>query len=199
MEGIPFTKLYINDQRCDWKGPEDVTARAALRYDAAHLFIAVRVFDNNLVNTNSTNPAALTSDDAVEIFLDGRAMAKQAGDDWTPDVFQVVFAPPSAAFPAPVYQIVRPQRRYWEGLAFAAAPQPNGWTLEMRIPLYNFKFRHEAKDGASFGFDLVVDDRDEPKPERTIPRSRLRWSGKPEAEANPALFGRIMFENKINP
>ncbi len=194
VEGIPFTKSYLNNQLVDWRGPQDVSARAALRYDATNLFVAVRVYDDNLMNTNSASPATAAAGDAIELFLDGRAMAGQAGDTYTPDVYHVVFTPPVESLPAPACHWLRPPGRYLEALAYAATVMADGYALEVRIPLYNFKFRKEVAPGNAFGFDLAVTDRDEPKPERNAIRSRLRWTGAVDAEVNPAYFGRAVFK-----
>lgn len=194
VEGIPFTKSYLNNQLVDWQGPSDVSARATLRYDASNLFVAVRVYDDIIMNTNSASPAAADAGDAIELFIDGRSLSKQAGDAYDADVFQVVMAPPVASLPAPACHWLRPPRRYLEALAFDAAVMTNGYVFEIRIPLYNFKFHKELSPGNVFGFDLAVTDRDEPKPERSLPRSRLRWTGAAEADSNPAHFGRVVFE-----
>ncbi len=193
VEGIPFTKSYLNNQLVDWRGPADAAARAAIRYDASNLYFAVRVYDDILANTNSASPATAETGDAVEFFLDGRAMAGQAGDTYTPDVFHVVFTPPVKSLPAPACHWLRPRDNCLEAMAYASAPLTNGYTLEVRAPLYNFKFRQEAVPGNAFGFDLAATDRDEPKSERSLVRSRLRWTGDVEADANPAHFGRVVF------
>lgn len=197
--GTPYTESYI--PRIDWKGPDDLSAVAAVKYDRSNLYVAVRVYDDMVMNSHVWNPSLANDADCVEIFIDGRTIDKQGGDTYTDDVFQIFFAPPVPEFPVPFYFIARPEqknlpRRPLSGMLFASERTGNGYTMEMKIPLANFRYRtSDVKAGNSIGFDIAVNDRDE-ETEMRKGRSRLIWSGKKEADANPVHFGRILFGDK---
>ncbi len=199
--GTPYTKAYI--PRIDWKGPADLSARAAVKYDKDNLYIAVRVYDDTVWNDSVLVPGKAYDGDSIEIFLDGSAAAAQGKDSFTDDVFEVVFTPPTGDFPAPCCYQVKPAlrkvpRRVLAGLAFASAVGKDGYTLEVRIPWANLKFRPgDMPTGNSLGLDLVVNDQDERNEYRTGRKSSLRWSGQTEAEANPGSFGRILFGGQL--
>ena len=193
--GTPHTKLYI--PKIDWKGPEDLSMKAALAYDYKNLYIAIRVYDDKLMNlTAKANPQCSYQGDCVEIFIDGRGEEKQGDSRYTQDVYQALFVPAMTDFPAPIYHLGQPLEYRLSGMAFNSAILEDGYSLEIRIPLSNFP-RVNFKSGANIGFDIAVDDKDEEKDGtgRALARkSQLVWAGTKGNSSDASLFGRIIFK-----
>lgn len=188
--GTPYTKPYI--PRIDWKGPKDLSLRASLACDDNNLYIAIRVYDDILMNPISrTQPAMSYEGDCVEIFLDGRKADKQGLAGYTEEVYQLSFVPAMKDFPAPIWFVGQPKLGRLPGMVVSSMSLQDGYSLEIKIPFSSLP-SIVAKPGTIIGFDIAVDDQDttEPPPGR---KSQMVWAGTKNNCADASLFGRVVF------
>jgi hypothetical protein len=77
-----------------WKGPQDLSAKAWLGWNAdRELYLAIDVTDDTVVTNHNRPNDDPTKSDSVELFVDVRAPWKQYMPEYTPGVFKLVLMP----------------------------------------------------------------------------------------------------------
>ena len=159
----PVDHASAADATGSWSGVGDLdsSARIAVRWDLANLYVAVAVSDDDRQTPSTT----LTENDACELFFDGGhdRTLDYAADDW-----QLVY---SADRQKAAYQGVdgfgNPVVAGWPAGAVQAlrdGPDGASWTLEAAIPWS--ALGGTAALGRVVGFDLKLDDNDGGGPTR---------------------------------
>ncbi len=191
--GTPYTEIHDDPNlTCDWKGPKDLRLAAALAYDADNLYLAVRVWDDVVVNVRAAKRPPLSYEgDCVELFLDARKPDHQGQRAYTPEVFHIMVVPPVEGHPAPMFHLSKPRHGKLKAAALDAARLKDGYTIEMRLPRTNFPSVQFAP-GAAIGFDIAIDDSD--NPDVLGRKSQLVWAGDGTNHADASVFGRLLFE-----
>ena len=189
--GTPYTAVHDDPTlKCDWRGGRDLRLAAAVAYDMAYLYFAVRVWDDAVVNSMAaTRPPLAYQGDCVELFLDARKPQQQGQAAYAPEVFHLMLAPPVEGFPAPMLHVSAPRHGKLAAVAIDAQRLADGYAIELRIPLSNFP-SVAFEPGASLGLDLAVDDADDPAAKRR--KSQLVWAGDASDHADASKFGRLM-------
>jgi hypothetical protein len=193
--GIPYTAVaHDAGLSCDWRGPQDLSLKAAVACDKTNLYLAIRVFDDCIVNKNArTNPQMTYEGDCVEIFIDARSAPQQGRNEVDQDILQLFLTPMLKDFPAPTYYVMTPKGRKLHGVVLSSTSLADGYALEMQIPLGNFPKLDPAKM-KTIGFDIAVDDQDEDLTNRR--KSQMMWSGSKDNHSNPSSFGVLIFGEK---
>ncbi|MBT4822100.1 MAG: hypothetical protein HON70_40710 [Lentisphaerae bacterium] len=191
--GTPYTAVHDDPNlTCDWAGPTDVHLAAALSYDAENLYLAVRVWDNAVVNVRAEKQPPLSYEgDCIEIFLDGRKPEEQGRSAYADDVLHIMVVPPLAKFPAPMFHLSKPRHGKLKAVALDAERLGDGYALELRIPRSNLP-SVSLDSGVAIGFDIAVDDSDDANVRGR--KSQLVWAGDSSNSADAAVFGRLQFE-----
>ncbi len=179
IKGIPYTTPYV--PRIDWQGTGDLSATAAVALKGKNLCIAVRVNDD-----------LITAGDAVNIYLDGRAMLKNK----TPNVgiFHIRITPPLEGFPAPVVEVISPAGRYnprggpfvpfISGIVCDCRKAGKGYDVELELPLSNLK----GEGCSSIPLNISINDYD-----KTGEETLMTWIV-PDRNKQDLQFGQILFK-----
>ena len=191
--GTPYTEVHDDPNlKCDWTGPRDVRLAAALLYDAENLYVAVRVWDDAVVNVRAVKQPPLSYEgDCIEIFLDGRKPEEQGKSAYTDEVLHIMLVPPLPDFPAPMFHLSKPRHGKLKAVALDAERLADGYTVELRISRANLP-SVKFESGVAIGFDIAVDDSDSAKVRGR--KSQLVWAGDRSNSADAAVFGRLEFE-----
>ncbi len=191
--GIPYTKLYMMNQHVDWSGTNDLSARAAVQYDGENLYVAVRVWDNKVMNLARNEPIYIYEGDCIELFVDGRGPAGQGSPTYSDGVYHIKFAPSMDPVLPPFHHVSKPRRGMEiPGLAYASKLQPDGYTYIVKIPRAAFP-EFEFKPGASMGFAMHLGDQDEKGGMDAFKaKTVMLWGGEKGVSGDPSKFGRII-------
>jgi hypothetical protein len=142
-----------------WTGPSDLSGDLRLAWDEDNLYLAVRVFDDVYVQTESGRDLFLG--DSLEILLDRDLAADAQVRSLSPDDFQLGISPGS---PAPGDN---PNAYLWypqnsEGarsqVRSAARRTDDGYIVEAAVPWSVFGI--DPKEGDEFGFVFSISDND---------------------------------------
>lgn len=144
----------------NWSGPADNSASFAVGWDPAQLYVAVQVVDDHLVQTQ--RDGQLFKGDSVELLLDSDLAGDYTDLKLSADDYQIGFSPGdlAAGDPPPQAYLWFPKSREGlpAGVAVAAKPTADGYTIEAAIPWSSFEAAPTA--GSRFGFVLSVSDND---------------------------------------
>ena len=191
--GTPHTAIHHDPSlTCDWKGPDDLRLAAAVAYDSDNLYVAVRVWDDAIVNLRAAEKPPISYEgDCIELFLDARKPELQGQRAYTPEVIHLMVVPPVQGHPAPMFHLSKPRHGKLKAVALDAARLEDGYTIEMRLPRSNFP-SIKLTPGTAIGFDIAIDDSDSAA---VLGRkSQLVWAGDASNYANASVFGRLLFE-----
>lgn len=151
---LPMTKATSAQANGSWDtavaNDTNSSARYFVRWDLTYLYVAVSVTDDVRATPN-TMPIDLSSNDAIEIFVDGNhsRSTSYGSDDWqlvySADMAKVAAQGTVVAWPAGTHQA-------WGG----ASP---AFTVEAAIP-WSVLGGSAATPGRLVGFDLKLDDND---------------------------------------
>ncbi len=156
-----------------WSGPQDAGARISAAWAPGALYVLVQVQDDKVIPAPAG--AAPWDWDAIELFVDGRDAAFQYIKEPTAGVFQIGVSP-GADGSAPNVQVLA--RSQLQGLQAATARTPDGYNVELKIPLSAANFAGGGFEaGRPLRMSVQLDDRDDPNaPRETV----LGWSASPE-------------------
>ncbi len=169
------------DEGESWKGPQGLSAQAWVGRDREHLYLAVKVKDPQFTPTPPNSGSA--RGDSVALYLDGRAPREVGRRAYTPEVGQMIFAPGAPGEPVQIFTPGRKDRAS-AGLQAASQRTPDGYTMEISVPLRTFPTR-----GKVLGFDLSVTDNSTPNAPLV-----LFWHGNATDWKDASLFGRLRVE-----
>ncbi len=165
-----------------WKGPDDLRAKAQLAWRYDHLFLAVRVVDDQLRQTQRGD--GIWRGDHVELYLDAQPDLEPSRKLFGKGQFQFAFSPgnflktgDALTDCAPEAYCFRPRGGSVKGVKLAAQKTESGWTIEAAIPWSLLGVRRPAK-GMTLRFEIAVGDTDspEPKQESLMTTSTARWA-----------------------
>ncbi|MBK8978899.1 MAG: sigma 54-interacting transcriptional regulator [Planctomycetes bacterium] len=176
--GAPTLRFDQRDQVVDlgqgdreaWGGPQDLSAELWVAHDAAHLYVAGRVVDDELVTGQPHDD--WHRGDAIEVFLDLGPL-EPAAEAFDEQVLQLFLKPFSErrswglmdwSEPTPTPRganLVGIEFRYVEEEATGDAPR--AVTFEASIPFHNFP-AFEGREAVRFA--IALDDHDSSRPDR---------------------------------
>ncbi len=167
-----------------WWGPEDLSARLWVGWTEGALLEALDVTDDSL--TPRTNMRQAYMADCVELFVDGRALARQVHTGYERGVAQLLLSPPAADGKCRLDMC----QGDVTGTVAVGKRTPRGYTVEARIPLAAPGFPDfVAAPGATLGFDVAIDDADQGG-EREV---QMVWQGSAQNCQDTSLFARLRF------
>ena len=150
----PLQVRYVHGK---WRGPEDSWFRFAVGHDADYLYVAVEVFDDEIVPPESKPP---WEQDAVEIYLDARPdpiRSTNRGVDELKEYLKVAVSPGKTAAEMVLF---KPELMP-TGFELAAIQTDTGHAAELAIPVSYLDERQQAPWSA-VRLDVAIDDQDEP-------------------------------------
>jgi len=177
-------------RRPRWTGPQDLSARMTLAFDASYLFVVGRVYDDVLCHEN---PPAWWYGDSIEIFLDldriaARSMVAGESAPLPDSYFQIFLMPINSRRPFGVWQrgaVVVQSSSLFEGVRTAWTATDDGYSFECAIPLANLPGLDRR--GAVHGLNVCINDLDgDPDEEGT--HAYMIWSGDEGPVNRPDLF-----------
>jgi predicted phosphodiesterase len=174
-------KSQVKEGQGVWGGPGSFSALAWVGCDGKRLYFAVKVKDASVVPTPAD--AASPTGDSVALYLDGRPRRALARREYSPGAGFMVFTPGLGDQPARVLSPRDPARRY-AGARVASQPTPDGYAMEIAVPLSSFPGR-----GDLMGLDLAV--KDTSRPEGAV---TLFWHGNATDWRDASQFGRLRLE-----
>ena len=199
IKGIPYTKMYLMDQHVDWYGVKDLSAKFQVFYDDTSIYMAVRVYDDKVMNLNRSEPAYIYEGDSVELFVDGRkdmGDAKFAGDG----VYHIKIAPATGSDQPPFHHVSKPRDKVIEGFSYASKLLPDGYTLEIKLPRSAFPGLSDLKPGDSLGLALHLNDQDDPGSKGgngvggSTAKTTMLWGAEKGVSGDPSKFGKVIFK-----
>jgi parallel beta-helix repeat protein len=131
--GIPNGIAEARDQVVrgaeQWKGPEDLSARAWLRWTGSReLFLAVEVTDDCLVTTRRGDRPA--ESDSVQLMVDVRAPWRHFMKDCTPGTFNLTLVPGDGPSPA---AFTYGRLKFADVREVASRKTPKGYVIELDV------------------------------------------------------------------
>lgn len=187
-------KEFVTDGKAYWQGPESLSGRLYLAYDASYLYVAALVRQPH-VALGSAVPDGRPSGDALEVILSsGWDDARSPG--WTRKDVRLTLAPGARAQNPVVWDDLRQVPA--PGARLIAKPTDRGYLLEAAIPWTLFPGIRVGQDRTiRFHAALRSGDAWVPGPffrlaspgDLPAQWSLLRFDGKAEAET-PDSFGR---------
>ncbi len=152
-----------------WRGPEDLSATFWLSYDAAHLYVAGSVRDDQLVRQRKSS--YWHQGDAVELFLDvdpDNDAGEEAGHRFNADDLQIFLMPlnPSRPWGLVAWSGAVGEAPHYGGAALtgvrvaALERQGRGYDFEAAIPFHSLPGFEPGTERVAF--NLAVDDCDDP-------------------------------------
>ena len=194
IAGIPYTKLYMMDQRFDWAGDKDLSARIAVGYDNENIYIAVRVWDNVVMNLTRKSPIYIYEGDSIEIFIDGRGAEDIGSNLFLGNVYHIKIAPRTGVDQPPFHHISKPKRDMEiPGLAYDSRLLPDGYTLEIKIPFASAFPSIKPVPGQRMGLAFHLNDQDEKKFSGEVEGAKAKvtmlWGGEKGVSSDPSKFG----------
>ncbi|MHC4550519.1 MAG: sigma 54-interacting transcriptional regulator [Planctomycetota bacterium] len=174
--------------RAGWTGPEDLSARLQVGIVAENLYLGLEVRDET---TRHESGRSWWAGDSVEIFFDTDRQSEEDNRRYTNDDLQL--------FLMPFHERLRwgvvargPDVPYPDGglrgLEMAHRRTADGYTLEVRIPLFNLEPLRPDGEGR-IGFDLALNDVD--TAESMQAETYMTLSGRFDLHATPANFAHL--------
>jgi parallel beta-helix repeat protein len=166
-----------------WTGTKDLGGRLYAAWGKDALYAAVVVTDDTLLPASGDTP---WDGDSVEFFLDGRSAEMQWQQGFTEGVFQIGIGPPATPGGKPSVRVLGPTEL--KGLTTAASRTPEGYIVEMRIPLTLQNFpAGDWQDGRAVKLSALIGDRDEPG--KNGGEYKMGWSFSPQGRNNQDTSG----------
>jgi hypothetical protein len=180
-EAIEVAQLAFGQEH--WDGPADLSARAFVAFDAANLYVAVRVTDD--VFSQPSSGEDLHLGDSVELQIDADlegdfADTKHNGDDW-----QIGLSPGDFAARPPEVFVWRPADATTSARVGARRIEA-GYIVETALPWRDLGVA--AGGTTRVGLVINVSDNDFPSPAQVTMVSSVparSWE-------NPASFGTLL-------
>lgn len=146
----------------NWTGAADLSARFAVGWNDAGLFVAADVTDDVFVQTQRGE--ALFRGDSLELLVDTALGADFGSAQLSADDYQLGLSPGTSAGDAPEGHVWFPASRAGPpaSLLIAARRTDTGYTLEAALPWAVFGFSGPPPLGQRFGFALSASDNDTP-------------------------------------
>jgi hypothetical protein len=186
--GIQLGEASVVLGREQWEGKDDLSADVWLSRTETDLRVQVRVHDDQLVRDFHRDPF---ENDCVELYFDLRPEREQGRLFYGARTFGVFVKPPTPAFPDPETVPLSPLPQEAKALWCLGQLELDGYSVEVHVPLT--AFRANGKQLPRFGFDLAVDDADEPGWRQT----ELLWAGQPDDAVNPSSFGVVQLDGDV--
>ena len=141
-----------------WNGPQDLSYETKMKWRDNALYLLIKVTDNNLKLSPQKNDPNVYNFDCVELFLDIRSHKNAFVSAKTSGAEQILIVPSESNTMSPCRVIYTSQEPVLFA-NFAGKKTKFGYMLQGKIlPNKNTSFKFIA--GASFGFDIAVDDAD---------------------------------------
>ena len=123
-----------------WGGPQDLSGRVCYAWDAQNLYVAFRVWDDQIVQVN--RGANLWQGDHVELWFDTQLQLDFDADQAGEDDFQIGISPGDFKSVKPDFYIFTPagaqeravQLPSIDEVEYAVARTPDGYTGEIKLP-----------------------------------------------------------------
>ncbi len=181
----------ITVQPADGRSAANSSFTFRTAHDASNLFVFVNVIDDYVQRQNLLNN--LWKDDSVEIWVDSRNDADFFNNmPNNPGCYQFVIAPSlSVSGLAETVTFRNPDwnDRVFPSLEAASALMPNGFSIEVRIPLERLRGTGPVKDPSHIGFNVSTCDSD---PGGGTPTwNHLLWQGKDDWDARQWGLGEM--------
>ncbi len=166
-----------------WGKPVDARTKLQAATDGKNLLLAITVQDD----TRSVTPGALYEQDALEIFWDNRAPVARNGEHGT-GTGQLIVTWPATDGPIPAkdWQVLNTQL-HAEAIRSFAKRTPDGWVLELALPLSELGGQTALATGGSIALNLNLSDRDG-EDANLATFKRLTLTGKGEGNASTADY-----------
>ncbi|MEX2169137.1 MAG: metallophosphoesterase [Pirellulales bacterium] len=165
-----------------WTGPNDSTAEFSTACDESHLYVAVRVTDENV----------LVGDDRVELLIDPRPVdVRRAESRLEEGTLSIVASAPDGA-ETPVDVVLRDMESGEQdatAITAVGSKTDSGYDLELAIPLDVIQTA-QGDDWHSVQMNVVVHDADE----KEQPPAQVPWRGGKTVYENNVGFGYIVRE-----
>lgn len=185
---------FVEKPELAWGGPADLSARTSLRWDDDHLYLAMDVTDDAIVQQMSGE--GIWKGDHVELWLDTRLQADFAEEVAGDDDFQLGFSPGAADGSAgPDFFIWQPalsRTDYADKIAYAARFNDHGYQFEAAIP-WQLLNAERPQAGLVYGISIEPSDTDTPGRAAqevmmsTAPESPSHWG-------NPTLRNNLILQ-----
>jgi hypothetical protein len=191
---IPLQSAYQRVEtngRHEWRGADDLSAEAWAGWTERGIAVAVVVSDDDVVNRRDKDD--LTEEDAVELFIDGRAGSDIASPKYGRGVYHVIAAAPTKGKPK---RVVVAGRDPLDGLKVASKRSPGGYTVEALLPWTAFKRLSPGSGTVGLAFQVDEHDRRDRKQGRTV---TLAHPAVRDLSRSPAGFERWQLVEKIVP
>jgi len=181
-------------EAAQWSGPQDLSGRVCYAWDAQNLYVAFRVWDDQIVQVNSGSN--LWQGDHVELWFDTQLQLDFDSDQAGEDDFQVGISPGDFKKVKPDFYIFTPPMTpaSWSGqVEYAVVQTPDGYTGEVRLPAAVLKGLR-LSPGNTIGASFEPSDTDTPGSSTQemmmslAPKSSSQW-GNPTNWNNLTLQG----------
>jgi hypothetical protein len=169
-----------------WSSPTDLSASAFAGWDAAALYLGVRVFDDVLAEPAQAVGAELHLGDSLELQLDADLEGDWDSPSYSADDWQIGLSPGDFSARGPEVVVWRPEGRPAAGVGVGARRLADGYILEAAIPWASLGV-DPARVGA-IGLALNVSDNDLPEPAQLTMIS----SSPPRLWDDPRTFGTLV-------
>lgn len=170
-----------------WTGKNDLSCIVYVAYDAKNLYLAFDVLDDQIVQ--QFTGVSIYNGDGPELYLDTDLATKAT--TYNKNVWQFGFTPGTAAAKPEgvLHQQVSGRAIAAKDMEIAARRTDEGYTMEVRLSLAALGFQPKAGDVV--GFDVAVNDVDNPSATETETQMILGGSG--DGWSNPQVFARLVF------
>ncbi len=177
-----------------WDSAKDMRGTVQLAWRREYLFIAARVVDDKL--SQSQRGADIWKGDHVEVYIDALPDLEPNRQSFGKGQFQFVFSPGNfqqtgdslGDCPAEAY-CFRPEGLAAKGVLVASKRTPTGWNLEAAIPWSLLGVK--PSKGTFLGIEVALSDTDssEARQESLMATSTARWSNQRSRLTPAALAG----------
>jgi hypothetical protein len=186
-------------------GETDNTARFSLKWDLTYLYLAVKVFDDNLINSVDNTVAdrpKLYLGDSVEILLDKDLQGDYCSAYMSADDYQLGISPGSL----PTLGSWVPYSYMWYPLdlkgekvvnivsSLTVTPDPIGYIIEAAIPWSVFEGAPAGSENFGFAFSISDNDHSGQNQDGMISTSKKRTT-----HSNPTLWSTLQIELQTGP
>ena len=193
IDDVPYTVF----------GETDNTARFTLKWDFNNLYLAIKVFDDNLYNSvDHSMTSQLYKADSVEILLDKDLQGDYCSSYMSGDDYQLGISPGSlpspggwALFAYLWYPLdLKGEKVVTIASALTVAPDPIGYIIEAEIPWSVFEGAPAGSE--MYGFALSVSDNDHSGENQD---GMISTSSERTTHSNPMLWGNLQIELQTGP
>ncbi len=185
---------FVEKPELAWAGPDDLSARAWLRWDDENLYLAMDVTDDAIVQRLWGE--GIWKGDHVELWLDSQLQADFDEDVAGGDDFQLGFSPGSADGSVlagiAIWQPALLRADYEAQIAYASTFNEHGYQFEAAIP-WRLLNADRPRPGLAYGITIEPSDTDTPRRAAqevmmsTAPASPSHWG-------NPTLRNNLILQ-----